>query len=234
MLTVASESDASPLAVLPQHLTPEALLPSTPAAADRQPSAPEWMTSARRPARPAADSPTRPLYTPALSALLDAAHHQEQQQQQHPEVAADSGVHTPSTGSAGWLTRGSPGPWTQSPGACGQATPALRTTWDPLPGVRCVTICFMVCRALSSCPCTIAVWPVPPDGTGCDRCVLLTLSGSLAGGAVSGQVNGEMGRPASSKQPCAGMDPSIAKSTRTPYCVHTTIYYTTMSATMTQ
>ncbi len=128
-LVADSESEASPSAVQTQRLSSASpphgtAADSTPLGTRQQASPPEWMTSARRPARPAADSPTCSLYnTPAPSA-------QHQGQLQQPGLAAADGrVHTPSTGSAGWLTRGSPEPQTQqrATGACDQATPALRT-----------------------------------------------------------------------------------------------------------
>ena len=134
VLAADSESEASPSAkpsqrlssASPPHSTP---LLSTHAATGRQESPPEWMTSARRPARLAAGSPTCSLYaTPAPGAPSNPAHHQGQQL----ELAspANSGVHTPSTGSGGWLARGCPELWTQqrATGACGQAMPMLRTT----------------------------------------------------------------------------------------------------------
>ena len=66
------------------------------------------------------------------------------QQQQEPTVApsADGCDCTPSPGSSGWLDRGLD-PWThlQAPGACGQATPALRNHCAVSPEARCFNEC---------------------------------------------------------------------------------------------
>jgi len=172
-LVANSESEASPPPMQSKRLSssspPQSLTPhSTPAATGRQASPPEWMTSARRPARPAAGSPTCSLYNiPAPSAPPGPAHHQEQQRQQ-PEVEsiADSGAHTPSTGSIGWLDRGSSATWMQAPGSCGQATPAPRTTRAL---VRSAGVWTVACKpAVPMC-----AHEVQSDHISCDHIVLM-------------------------------------------------------------